>query len=91
MPVIDKRENYVLNVNGNRIYYNQFKKIEKDLQKINVVFVVEGNELAVKQFPEVVNVIQGLQPMFADPADGFDYKFGSVLAFNEKATVKIPK
>lgn len=84
MPVIDKRENFVLNVNGNRIYYNQFKKIEKDLQKINVVFVVEGNELAVKQFPELVNVIQGLQPLFADTNDGFDYKFGSVLSFNEK-------
>lgn len=84
MPVIDKRENFVLNVNGNRIYYNQFKKIEKDLQKINVVFVVEGNELAVKQFPELVNVIQGLQPLFADTNDGFNYKFGSVLSFNEK-------
>lgn len=33
MPVIDKQENFVVNVNGNRIYYNQFKEIEKDLQK----------------------------------------------------------
>lgn len=34
MPVIDKRESYVLNVNGNPIYYGTFKnKIEKDLQK----------------------------------------------------------
>lgn len=55
------------------------------------MFVVEGNELAVKQFPEVVNVIQGLQPMFADPADGFDYKFGSVLAFNEKGNSENPE
>lgn len=91
MPVIDKQENFVLNVNGNRIYYNQFKEIEKDLQKINVVFVVEGNDLAVKQFPEVVNVIQGLQPLFADPNDGFDYKFGSVLAFNEKGNSENPE
>lgn len=91
MPVIDKQENFVLNVNGNRIYYNQFKEIEKDLQKINVVFVVEGNELAVKQFPEVVNVIQGLQPLFAGPNDGFDYKFGSVLAFNEKGNSENPE
>ena len=89
MPVIDKRENYVLNVNGNRIYYNQFKKIEKDLKKINVVFVVEGNELAVKQFPELVNVIQGLQPLFTDPNDGFEYKFGSVLSFREKGNNNI--
>ena len=91
MPVIDKQENFVVNVNGNRIYYNQFKEIEKDLQKINVVFVVEGNELAVKQFPEVVNVIQGLQSLFANPNDGFDYKFGSVLAFNEKGNSENPK
>lgn len=34
MPVIDKRESYVLNVNGHPIYYGTFKnKIEKDLQK----------------------------------------------------------
>lgn len=91
MPVIDKQENFVVNVNGNRIYYNQFKEIEKDLQKINIVFVVEGNELAVKQFPEVVNIIQGLQPLFANPDDGFDYKFGSVLAFNEKGNNENPK
>ena len=32
MPVIDKQENFVVNVNGNRIYYNQFKEI-KDLKK----------------------------------------------------------
>lgn len=91
MPVIDKQENFVLNVNGNRIYYNQFKEIEKDLQKINVVFVVEGNELAIKQFPEVVNVIQGLQPLFADSNNGFNYKFGSVLAFNEESNSDKPR
>lgn len=52
---------------------------------------MEGNELAVKQFPEVVNVIQGLQPLFAGPNDGFDYKFGSVLAFNEKGNSENPE
>lgn len=34
MPVIDKRESYVLNVNGHPIYYGTFKhKIEEDLRK----------------------------------------------------------
>ena len=44
MPVIDKQESYVLNVNGNPIYYGTFKnKIEKDLQK-NKPHVCAGRE-----------------------------------------------
>lgn len=90
MPVIDKRDNYVLNVNGNPIYYSRFKEIEKELQKINVMFVVEGGKTAIGQFPELVNVIQGLQPLFSDPNDGFSYKFGSVLTFNETGNYEKP-
>lgn len=90
MPVVDKRDNYVLNVNGNPIYYSRFKEIEKELQKINVLFVVEGGKEAIRQFPELVNVIQGLQPLFSNRNDGFHYKFGSVLTFNETGNHEEP-
>lgn len=83
MPVIDRTDNYVLNVNGNPISYNHFQKIEKNLRKINILFVVEGGETIFARFPGLINLIQGLQPLFANQTD-FSYKFGAVLAFNEK-------
>lgn len=83
MPVIDKKDSYVLNVNGNPIYYNRFKeKIEKNLQRINMVFVMEGKEETIKKFPSVVNVIQGLQPQLVND-EMFSFRFGAVLTFNE--------
>lgn len=83
MPVIDKRDSYVLNVNGNPIYYNRFKEeIEKNLQRINMVFVMEGKEETIKKFPSVVNVIQGLQPQLVND-EMFSFRFGAVLTFNE--------
>jgi hypothetical protein len=67
MPVIDKRESYVLNVNGHPIYYGTFKhKIEEDLRKINLMFVLEGKESTIQRFPAVVNAIQGLQSQLAN-------------------------
>ncbi len=90
MPVIDKRESYVLNVNGHPIYYGTFKnKIEKDLQKINLVFVLEGKDKAIEQFPAVVNAIQGLQSQLAND-ESFSFKFGAVLTFNEPDSQEDP-
>lgn len=83
MPVIDKRGSYVLNVNGHPIYYDTFKnKIEKDLQRINLVFVMEGKENTIQQFPSIVNAIQGLQSQLTDD-ESFSFRFGAVLTFNE--------
>ena len=83
MPVIDKRESYVLNVNGHPIYYGTFKhKIEEDLRKINLMFVLEGKESTIQRFPAVVNAIQGLQSQLAND-ESFSFKFGAVLTFNE--------
>lgn len=90
MPVIDKRDSYVLNVNGNPIYYSRFRdKIEKDLQKINIVFVLEGKEETIKKFPAVVNAIQGLQPQLGSD-DMFSFNYGAVLTFNEPGNLEDP-
>jgi len=80
----------VLNVNGHPIYYGTFKnKIEKDLQKINLVFVLEGKDKAIEQFPAVVNAIQGLQSQLAND-ESFSFKFGAVLTFNEPDSQEDP-
>ena len=84
VPVIDEGDNYVFNVNGVPIYYNQFTKLKNNLRKINVVFVLEGKELAISQIPAFANVIQTLQSVFENRDDPFVYQFGLVLPFKEK-------
>lgn len=83
MSMIDKRSSYVLNVNGSRIYYERFKEIEKSLGKINVVFVMEGKEEVIQQYPSLVNVVQSLQPVLTSD-EMFSLRFGAVLTFNER-------
>jgi hypothetical protein len=83
-PVVDQGDNYVFNVNGNKIMYSRFKEIEKDLLKLNVIFVFEGQKQVFDNYPSVVSAIQNLQPMFEKEDDIFQYKFGAVLAYREK-------
>jgi hypothetical protein len=84
LPVVDQGDNYVFNVNGNKIMYGRFKEIEKDLLKLNIVFVFEGQKQVFGNYPSVVSAIQNLQPMFEEEDDVFQYKFGAVLAYQEK-------
>lgn len=80
LPLLDQRDNYVFNVNGGKISYSRFKTLEKDLKKVNIVFVFEGKEQILQNFPAMVNVVQNLQPKFEQDQDGFIYKYGSVIA-----------
>lgn len=79
--VLDPNSYYVLNVNGDKVNYSTFKNWEKELRKLNIVFVFEGKRQVINSFPKIVNVIQNLQPLFEDENDIFQYKFGSILAF----------
>lgn len=81
-PVVDSRKNYVLNVNGNKIGYDDFMQLEKELKNINVMFVFEGKERVLYSFSEIMNVIQNLQTLFSQPEDDFQYKFGAVISYN---------
>ncbi|MDR2915107.1 MAG: hypothetical protein LBV74_09795 [Tannerella sp.] len=78
--VVDQSDNYVLNVNGNKITYGKFKQLEKDLKKLNVMFIFEGKDQVVENCPSIINVIQNLQPAFENNDDRFSYKFGAVIA-----------
>lgn len=79
-PIIDQSDNYVFNVNGNKIWYTKFKELEKQLKKINLLFIFEGKEQIIQNFSALINVIQNLQPLFEETEDNFSYKFGSVIA-----------
>lgn len=80
-PVIDYRDNYVFNVNGAPISYSGFKKIGKDLSKINLTFVFEGSREVIGQYPKIVNAIQNLQSRLEPDSGKFTYTFSGVLGF----------
>jgi len=85
-PVVDQSDNYVFNVNGNKIMYSRFKELEKDLRKVNIVFVFEGQQEVFANYPSIVSAIQNLQPVFEDENDIFQYKFGAVWAYQRNTT-----
>ena len=85
LPVVDQRDNYVFNVNGNKIMYSRFKELEKQLRKLNIVFVFEGQQEVFTNYPSIVSAIQNLQPLFETEGDIFRYKFGAVWAYQKNS------
>lgn len=81
VPIIDQRDNYVFNVNGNKITYGRFKELEKELHKLNLLFVFEGRERVLETYPSIVSAIQSLQPLFEENDDIYSYKFGAVVGY----------
>lgn len=84
LPILDQRDNYVFNVDGGKISYSAFKRLEKELKNINLVFVFEGKNEIINNYPALVNVVQNLQPLFENKEDNFNYNFGSVLSVQSK-------
>lgn len=91
LPLTRRSSYYVLNVDGEKIGYNQFKQWQKDFRKLNVIFVFEGKRLVVDSYNKVLNAIQNLQPMFDVEDDNYRYNFGAVMAFQRHGTPLIRK
>lgn len=85
-PVMDYRENFVFNVNGNKITYTDFRKIDKDLAHINLYFIFEGKRQILLQFPQLVNTIQNLQSVIENTKGEFRYSYSGVLGFGTDRT-----
>lgn len=90
-PLIDKRFNYVLNLNGNKIMYEDFLELEQDLKKLNVVFVFEGRERVFQEYSSILNIIQNMQTHFNTENDTYQYKFGAVIACQDTFKRVYPK
>lgn len=82
-PVMDYRDNFVYNVNGNKITYTDFRKIENDLARINLYFIFEGKQEVLLQFPQLVNTIQNLQSVIESSQDEFHYSFSGIMSFGD--------
>lgn len=85
-PVMDYRDNFVFNVNGNRITYTDFRNIENDLARINLYFIFEGRQQVLQQFPQLVNTIQDLQRVIESTQDDFHYSYSSIMSFGDNRT-----
>jgi len=88
-PVIDRSDNFILNVNGNPVYYPEYKEIERKLHDINVIFVFEVAHNTMQQFPSLVNTVQNLQMLFANDTTDFKYRFGAVMAMIKGDDLKV--
>ena len=91
IPILDNKNNYVFNVNGNKIYYDQFKKIEDNSRKMNVIFVLEGHSRVLKSYSEITNIFQNLQPLFDNSNDSYKYQFGAILTSQGITSGSYPK
>jgi hypothetical protein len=90
LPVFDYSNNYIFNVNGQQISHRKFRDIARGLKNINVSFVFEGSEQTISQFPQIVNALQNLQPLF-EQADGYySYRFNCVMTFDETGKLLRP-
>ena len=84
-PLIDKSRAHVLNLNGNKIMYPEFLNLEKDLRKLNIIFVFEFRERVIQEYPSIMSVVQNLQSLLNIDDDPYQYKFGSVLSYRDNA------
>ena len=82
IPMLDYNLNYVFNVNGGHISYRKFRSISKKLKHINIVFILDGKQHTISHFPQIVNALQNLQPLFENKGDDYLYRFGCVMDFD---------
>ncbi|MBN2742507.1 MAG: hypothetical protein JXR39_01295 [Marinilabiliaceae bacterium] len=81
--LVDKSENYIYNVKGQPVRYDQTLQMADDLKHVNVMFVFEPGEKGIQQFPALVNLFQNMQAGFTRQGDNFDLRFGSLVALSD--------
>lgn len=77
--VIDRSNNYIYNVDGDKISFAQKSALEQELRRINVVFAFETAAKLKSQLPTLVSAIQNMTPFFSDRHD-FYYQFAITIA-----------
>ncbi|WP_455593509.1 type VI secretion system protein TssR domain-containing protein [Bacteroides sp.] len=80
LPVIDKSGNKVFNIDGRPMSYQQSEVIKDNLKKINVLFSMEYSSHLSEQYPQLLNAIQNLRPLFSVPGQPQVYRFGGAIA-----------
>ncbi|MDH7464167.1 type VI secretion system protein TssR [Chitinophagaceae bacterium 26-R-25] len=79
VDVLDRNDNYVLNVLGHKLYFSQYKKIISDQSKMNIVFVIDGGMENGKYIANVMAILQNLQYKFEASRKFRWFRFGAVV------------
>lgn len=80
LPVIDKSDNKVFNIDGEPISFGRSKEIKRYLGRIRVLFSIEQASRLGEQYPMLLNVIQNLRPLFLTSGEGMSFTFGAAVA-----------
>ncbi|MFV0507411.1 MAG: type VI secretion system protein TssR domain-containing protein [Bacteroidales bacterium] len=88
-PAFDYSDNYIFNVDGNQITYKEYRKLAKELRNINITFVFGREEQTITHFPQLVNALQNLQPLFEESGN-YKYQFRCVMSFDDSKSLSSP-
>ncbi|GAF05240.1 type VI secretion system protein TssR domain-containing protein [Saccharicrinis fermentans] len=89
LPVIDRSDNCIFNVNGNTISFKDKIQIEKELEHINVLFYIEPGQKTMIQLPALINSFQNMNPIFRDAQNNYSFQFSSVIANYQAGKLKM--
>ncbi len=77
--VLDRSQNEVINVLGNKIRFADFLHIIKSQHKTNIVFVMDGGRENSRYLPNVLTILQNLEMLFDTSRTFRDFNYGAVV------------
>lgn len=78
--VFDKSANTVINIKGSRIDYNNYLRLRRSGNRVNIMFVVDGGSSMKNYLPGITNTIQNFADIFGKKAfSGYEYRFGAIV------------
>lgn len=78
--VFDKSSNTVINIKGSRIDYNNYLRLRRFGNHVNVIFVVDGGSSMRDYLPGITNTIQNFADVFGKKGySNYNYRFGAVV------------
>lgn len=77
--ILDYSGNWIYNVLGDSIFYNDYKQLIRNNKKLNVVFVIDYSENNSLYLPVVKSLLQDLRLYFESAAYFSSSRFGAVV------------
>ncbi|MFD2285274.1 VWA domain-containing protein [Pedobacter petrophilus] len=77
--VYNKKDNKILTINGASLSYQDYLKLRKNKNKINVLFVVDGGSSMTKYLSGMTNTISSFENIMTDFGKGSNVSYGGVV------------
>lgn len=77
--VYNKKDNKILTINGSALSYQDYVKLRKNKNKVNVVFVVDGGSPMTKYFSGMTNTIASFENIMGDFGKGTKVNYGGIV------------